>query len=80
MLSDDNIFAKYCYYEEEVFFHTVPQSSPRAGNNFICFSEKTFNKLDNSELIAFADGTFKAFPSFFQQLFIIHIKVSNYVS
>ena len=64
----------------EKFVHLVPSSSSESGVTVALFTEEFLNKIPEKEnIVAYGDGTFKYFPSFVKQLFIIHFKVGRHV-
>ena len=71
-MRDDRIIKRFSTMDSERFIHQIPQSSVNAGKSFILFSHSILS-LIGSACDACCDGTFKFFPSFFCQLYIIHV-------
>jgi hypothetical protein len=79
LLKQEEICNRYGMNAGEKFIHEIPSSSPRAGKSFICHTESAFLRAGDN-IKAFADGTHKFFPEYFLQLFIIHVKIREFVS
>lgn len=65
--------------DEEKFIHLVPSSCERAGQSVALFTESGLKAMQGSSK-ALMDGTFKFFPTYMKQLFIIHSYIGNFVS
>lgn len=65
---------------DEQFVHAIPSSCPEAGTSVILFTGSKFDQIDKKNCTVFADGTFKYFPSFFMQLYVLHFLVEKHVS
>lgn len=63
---------------DEKFIHHIPSSCERAGNSVALFTESGMKSVGSTK--STMDGTFKFFPNFVKQLFIIHCFVGKFVS
>lgn len=67
----DNSITDTFKINNEKFMHWIPSSCDRAGKSVALFTDSGI-KAAQASTNALMDATFKFFPSFIKQLFIIH--------
>lgn len=65
--------------EGNQFIHVVPSSCERAGRSIALFTSAGLEAVKGTTQVLM-DGTFKFYPSYIKQLFVVHAYVGKYVS
>jgi hypothetical protein len=68
------------FIENEQFIHAVPSSCLQAGQSVAVYRKSQLDTISKVSQMAFCDGTFKCFPSYFYQMLVIHFLVKDHVS
>lgn len=77
-MRDPEIAARFSINTEQ-FLHSIPSSSNDSGQSIALFTRSSLERIRERH-DACADGTFKIYPGFFRQLFIVQFFVEKFVN